>query len=177
MQGGRWPVRGLTAVFAVVALAGCGTSLADLNFRVDDRLHFVSPEVRSTVRPPVAIAWQMDDFRIAGQGSEPPSRGVGYFAIFVDQKTVKPGHTLADVAEGDTLCEGAPNCPNETYLANHGVYTTTNQSFEIPQIPNLPGSKEELQLHAVTIVLMDTAGRRIGESAWEIALRIKKVGF
>ncbi|MFI6603645.1 hypothetical protein ACIBHX_46070 [Nonomuraea sp. NPDC050536] len=166
------------AIVAVVALAGCGlTDLNDLNFRVDGRLHFVSPEARSTVKSSATITWTMDDFRIAARGSEPPSRDAGHFAIFVDQPPIEPGHTMDDVAEGDLLCEGSSSCPDETYLANHDVYTTTNKSFEIPSIPNLPGSKEELQPHTITIVLMDTSGRRIGESAWELDVRIKKVGF
>ncbi|TDD87320.1 hypothetical protein [Actinomadura rubrisoli] len=179
MKGGRWLARGATAVAAVVALAGCGlTNLDELNFRVDDRLHFVGPKARSTVKSPVTVTWTMDgDFRIAAKGSEPPSRGAGHFAIFVDQTPIKPGHTMEDVAKGDSLCEGAPNCPNEAYLTNHHVYTTTKKSFQIPSIPNRPGSKEELQPHTITIVLMDTSGRRIGESAWELDVRIKKVGF
>ncbi|MGW0808227.1 hypothetical protein [Nonomuraea sp. NPDC002799] len=178
MKGGRRLAHGAMAIIAVVASAGCGlTELDDLNFRLDDRLSFVSPEARSTVRSPVAVTWTMDDFRIAAEGSEPPSHDVGYFAIFVNQPPIEPGHTMDDVAEGDSLCEGSPSCPDATYLTNHDVYTTTSTSFEIPSIPNLPGSKEELQLHAITIVLMDTSGRRIGESAWDLEVRIKKVGF
>ncbi|MFI6503948.1 hypothetical protein [Nonomuraea typhae] len=178
MKGGRWFARGATAMVAVAALAGCGlTDLDDLNFRTDDRLRFVSPQVRSTVKSPVTITWTMNDFRIAAEGSEPPSRGAGYFAIFVDQPPIEPGRTMDDVAEGDSLCEGSPSCPDQTYLAGHDIHTTTKTSFEIASIPNLPASKEELQLHTITVVLMDTSGRRIGESAWDLEVRIKKVGF
>ncbi|MEU5863250.1 hypothetical protein ABZ815_18915 [Nonomuraea sp. NPDC047529] len=178
MTGKPWLARGAMAIVAVVALAGCGlTDLDDLNFRVDDRLRVVGPEARSTVRTPVTVTWTMDDFRIAAAGSESPSHEAGYFAIFVDQPPIEPGHTMDDVAEGDPFCEGSPSCPDETYLTSHDIYTTTNQSFEIPSIPNLPGHKEDSQLHTVTIVLMDTSGRRIGESAWDLDVRIKKVGF
>lgn len=177
MAGGRWFARGATAIGAVVALAGCGlTHLDDLNFRVDDRLAFVSPEARSTVHAPVTIAWTMDDFRIAAQDSEPPSRDAGYFAVFLDQSPIEPGHTLADVADGDTLCEGRPGCPDKAYLVDHDVYTTTATSLELPVISDIPGSEEELQLHTITIVLMDTSGHRIGESSWQLDLRARKVG-
>ena len=177
MTGGRWLGRGVTVAAAVVVLAGCGlTRLDEVNFRVDDRLEFVGPEARSTVRAPLTVAWTMDDFRIAAEGSEPPSDEAGYFAIFVDQTPVKPGHTLADVAEGDDLCEGKPGCPDKTYLADHDVYTTTGTSIEIPAIPDITGSEEELQLHTITIVLMDSSGHRIGESAWQLDLRMPKVG-
>lgn len=178
LRGRRWLVRGAMAIVAVVTLAGCGLpDLDDLNFRVDDRLDFVSPDARSTVKPPVTITWTMDDFRIAAEGSEPPSDDAGYFAIFIDQTPIKPGHTMDDLAEDDSFCEDSPDCPDELYLANHDVYTTTSKSFEIPLIPNLPESNEELQLHTITIVLMDTSGRRIGESAWDLEVRIRKVGF
>jgi len=165
------------AVVAVVALAGCGiTRIGDLNFRVDDRLDFAGPEVRSTVRAPVTVAWTMDDFRIASDGSEPPSDDAGYFAVFVDQSPIKPGHTLADVADGDDLCEGRPGCPDKAYLVDHAVYTTTATSIELPVIADIAGSEEELQLHTITVVLMDTSGHRIGESAWQLDVRMRKVG-
>ena len=43
-------------------------------------------------------------------------------------------------------------------------------------IPNLPGNKDKKQLHTFVVVLMDTAGRRIGESAWELDLRLPRIG-
>jgi hypothetical protein len=165
------------AIVAAVVLAGCNlTHPGDLNFRIDDRLHFVSPEARSTVRTPVVVRWTMDDFRIAADGSEPPSDDAGYFAVFVDRTPIKPGHTLDDVADGDSSCEDSPDCPDEAYLANNDVYTTTTNEIEIPTIPNLPGSKEKVQLHTITVVLMDASGHRIGESAWQLDVRIRKVG-
>ncbi|HEU5033269.1 MAG TPA: hypothetical protein VFT62_00765 [Mycobacteriales bacterium] len=167
----------LTAVVAVL-LGGCGlTHLQDLNFRVDDRLHFTSPENRATVHQPLTVSWTMRDFRIAAQGSEPASDGAGYFAIFVDRAPIRPEQTMKAVAHGDRFCEQSPRCPDTAYLAQRQVYTTTKTTFRLPQIPNLVGSQEKLQLHSITVVLMDTAGHRIGESAWELDVRIPKVGF
>ncbi len=177
MADGRRLARVAVGLAAVFTLAGCGvTHLQDLNFRVDKRLHFVGPGARSTVHPPVTITWRMDDFRIAAQGSEPASHDAGYFAVFVDQTPIKPGHTMDDVANGDPLCQQSPSCPDKAYLADHNVYTTTTTSIEIPVIANISGSKEKLQLHVITIVLMDTSGHRIGESAWELDVRNRKVG-
>jgi len=165
------------ALAALVTVSGCGiTHLQDLNFRTDDRLHFVSPEPRSTNKQPVTITWTMDNFRVAAQGSEPASRDAGYFAVFVDQTPIKPGHTMDDVAKGDPFCQRSPTCPDKHYLADHRVYETTNTSIKLPLIPNITGSKAKLQLHAITVVLMDTSGHRIGESAWELDIRIPKVG-
>ena len=165
------------AIVAVVAVSGCGiTHLQDLNFRNDDRLHFVSPEARSTNKQPVTVTWRMDDFRVVPEGSEPPTRDAGYFAIFVDETPIKPGHTMDDVAKGDPFCQRSPSCPDKHYLADHRVYTTTDTSIKLPLIPNIVGSKEKLQLHSITVVLMDTSGHRIGESAWQLDVRIPKVG-
>jgi hypothetical protein len=57
------------------------------------------------------------------------------------------------------------------------VFTTTNTSLKLPLIPDLTNTKEKLQLHRITIVLMDTAGHRIGESAWELDVRIPKASL
>lgn len=161
----------------MLSLGGCGiTHLQDLNFRVDKRLHFESPKDRSTVHQPVTVSWRMDGFRIAAPGSRAPSRGAGYFAVFVDRTPIRPGRSMDDVAEDDPFCKQSPTCPDSQYLAQRNIYTTTKTSVAIPFIPNLSGNKEKLQLHVITVVLMDTSGHRIGESAWELDVRIRKVG-
>ena len=177
MAGGRRLARVAAVLVAMLTLAGCGlTHVQDLNFRVDKRLHFVSPKDRSTVHQQVTIAWRMDDFKVAAQGSQPQSRDAGYFAVFVDRTPIKPGHTMDDVAKDDPFCQRSPTCPDSDYLSQRNIYTTTKTSLDIPFIPNISGSKEKLQLHAITIVLMNTSGHRIGESAWELDVRIRKVG-
>lgn len=160
-----------------LALAGCGlTHMQDLNFRVDDRLHFRSPADRSVVRPPVTITWTMRDFALAAPGSAPPSRNAGYFAVFLDRSPVKPGATLRDVAGSDPTCLRNPHCPGPGYLRDHGVFVTTVPSLQLRLLPPILGGGSGLQLHTITVVLMDTAGHRIGESAWELDLRTPKVG-
>jgi hypothetical protein len=166
------------AAVAVLGLSGCGlTHLHDLSFRVDKRLSFTSPESRSTVHQPVTVSWTMKDFRIAAPGSEPPSRDAGYFAVFVDHTPIKPDQTMKSVASGDPACENDPKCPTRSYLRQRLVFTTTNTSLKLPLIPDLTNTKEKLQLHRITIVLMDTAGHRIGESAWELDVRIPKASL
>lgn len=178
MTGRRRLARCAGALVATLVLTSCGlTHLQDLNFRIDKRLSFVSPKDRSTVHQPVTISWTMKDFTVAAAGSAPPSRNAGYFALFVDQSPIRPGHTMDDVAAGDPFCQHSPTCPDKQYLADHRVYTTTNTLMKLPLIPNLTGNSEKLQLHTFTIVLMDTSGHRIGESAWELDLRIPKVGI
>src|SRR5947209_1725407 len=161
--------RAALTLAGAVLLSGCGiTHLQDLSFRVDNRLHFTTPKARTKLHQPVRLAWTIRDFRVAAPGSEPPSRDAGYFAVFVDSTPIKPGQTMRAVANGDHSCERDPKCPDTAYLEQHEVYTTTQLSMTLPQIPNVIGDREKIQHHTVTVVLMDTSGHRIGESAWQL---------
>jgi hypothetical protein len=165
------------AVGLVASLSACGLAhLQDLNFRVDDRLHFVTPKARTTVQQPLSVSWTMRDFTVAGPASAPPSRDAGYFGVFVDQAPIRPGQTLKAIGHGDAVCDRDPKCPDKAYLNSHYVFTTTATHLQLPRIPDLRGVREKLQLHSITVVLLDTGGRRIGESAWELDVRILKVG-
>jgi hypothetical protein len=178
VAGGRRFARCAAPLFAAALLAGCGlTHLQDLQFRADKRLHFVSPKARTTVHQPVTVTWTMSDFTVAGLGSQPPTRDAGYFAVFVDRAPIKPGHTLKDVGKGDPFCEHTASCPDRKYLRDHNVFTTTATGMKFPIIPSVQTDKSRVQLHTFTVVLLDTSGRRIGESAWELDLRIPKLGI
>ena len=176
VRGTRAIARCALALTAALTLSSCGlTHLQDLNFRIDKRLSFVSPKARTTVHQPLTIKWTMKDFTVEPAGSAPPSRDAGYFAVFVDKTPIRPGHTMKDVAVGDTFCQRSPGCPDKSYLAQHFVYTTTGTSMKFPLIPNINGNSDHLQQHTFTIVLMDTSGHRIGESAWELDVRIPRI--
>ena len=165
--------RGLAAgaVLSAVLVAGCG--LSNLQFTKDNRLHFTSPGSRQLVRTPVTLRWAISGFKAEKQGSAPPSPDAGYFAVFVDRAPVKPGQTLLTLA--DKSCRETPGCFNAQYLAERNVYTTTTDSFTIDQVPSL-NSRESVQVHEATIVLMNTAGQRIGESAWYVDFRLRASG-
>lgn len=166
------------AIATLAALAsGCTLQLSDLNFRVDDRLHFTAPDDRELVHLPVTISWTIRDFTVAAPGSQPPSRDAGYFAVFVDRAPVRPRQTLDAVASGDPACQADPRCPGPAYLAAHDVYPTTQMSVTLRHVDDLTGTNDKTQLHVATVVLMDTAGHRIGESFWHISFKLKKRSF
>lgn len=165
LRAGRgWAV----AVTAAVLMAGC--SLSNLQFIKDNRLHFISPAARQLVATPVTVRWSITGFRVEKPASSPPSTDAGYFAIFVDRAPIQPGQNLLSLA--DRSCRDTPGCFNAQYLADRNVYTTTTDSFTIPQVPSL-NSYENVQVHEVTIVLMNTVGQRIGESAWYLDFRLR----
>ena len=118
----------------------------------------------------------MSDFTAATQGSAPPSRSAGFFAVFVDQAPIQPGQTLKSVCKSDPFERGDRNCPTTSYLEGRRIFLTTDDRVTLQSIPNLVGNKDKKQLHSFVVVLMDTGGRRIGESAWELDLRLPRIG-
>lgn len=169
-QACRWVSRGAIrramslALLCALSLTGC-TDYSKLLYANDDRLDFTAPENRELVTTPLRVSWTIDEFTVVKPGSAEPADDAGYFAVFVDQAPIKPGHTLDDVADDDEACKRDPKCPDRLYLSDRGVYTTSKTSLVLEQIPPLD-NKEDIHLHDVTVVLLDSSGRRIGESAW-----------
>ena len=162
------------AVLCVLACSGC-VDLDEMQFVKDHRLEFQSPDDYELVELPLEVSWTMDDFEVLPKPEKgakrskvedpAPTEDAGYFAVFVDRSPIKPGRTLADVGDGDPLCEDNPSCPDRAYLEAEGVYTTRKPSVTLELVKAL-SSKERIQLHQVTVILLDSEGRRIGEHAW-----------
>ena len=114
-------------------------------FRVDERLTITAPEDRSEVTLPFTLTWDIEDFEIQSPGGEPPTSQAGYFAVFLDRSPVAPGARVVEARD---------------------VFTTTRTSL---RIENVPRSDEQ---HTATIVLVDTAGNRIGESAFGVTFEV-----
>lgn len=159
------------ATCALAALTGCG--LSNLAFVADHRLHFVQPVSRSLVTAPVTLRWSIRDFTVVGPHQGPPSSRAGYFAIFVDRAPIRPGQTVAAIAHGDRSCTRTPGCPDAQYLADRQVYVTNQTSFTLDQVAPFR-SRQKTQTHEATIILLDSSGRRIGESVWYRDFRIKQ---
>ena len=163
------------AALLLAACAGLPACTTDLAFRVDERLTFVTPEDRADVRLPVTIDWDIRDFEVVEPGSAEPSRDAGYFAVFVDRSPMPPGKPLRWLARNDRSCRADDGCPNEEYLRGRGVYTTTDTELRLDQLPRT-NDDEKVERHRVTVVLVDTDGRRIGESAFEIVFDVERTG-
>lgn len=161
---------------AMVTLVSCA-DWSQLAFRQDHRLRFIAPANGDVVRLPLKLNWTMDDFRIVRPGSGTGKPSAGYFAIFIDETPMEPGRTLRELAaEDDPSCEQDPQCPDREYLADRGIYTTTKTSLRLRSVLPL-SSDEPTQLHDVTVVLLDAAGSRIGESAWHLQFKLRKRTF
>ena len=105
----------------------------DVSFREDDRVTIVAPKDRATVTQPVTMQWEVTEFEITGPGS-PSGSDRGFFAVFVDRNPIAPGKSLDSVASDDSSCRRTPGCPDEAYLNNHGVFTTTDTAIVLPPL-------------------------------------------
>ena len=161
---------GLALLGVTAALSGCVPQ--GLAFKVDDRLTFTSPEDRAEVKLPVTLDWDIRDFEITEPGGE-PRKDAGYFAVFVDSTPMPPGKPLSWIARQDNSCRPADGCPDEEYLLVRGIYTTSETKLVIEELPR-SSDEDRRERHRATIVLLDASGKRIGESAFEIAFDIDR---
>lgn len=174
------PRRAVLAVAAAVsfllAATGCATSLHGLEFHNDNRMKILEPRQNELVSNPITLSWTMKDFTVAGPGAGPVADGTGYFAVFVDRAPVKPGQTLAAVAKHTPSCQNTTLCTTKSYLATEQVYTTTKDAITLPPIADLLNNNESTQYHTATVILLNTAGERISESAWSVEFRMQSSG-
>jgi hypothetical protein len=164
-----WLRRALVAA-AVVGMLPVVTSCG-LQFRNDHRLSFITPRENQKVSVPFPVRWRMSDFLVTGLRQGPTTSRTGYFALFVDRTPIKPGQTIAAVNADDPSCHDTRACLTPSYLAEKGVYTTTKTAVRLTEVADLSNHESE-QYHTATVVLMNTAGRRIGESAWSVEFKM-----
>lgn len=173
-----WPPAIVLLTVLLVAVGGSSACVADgLAFRTDTRVEITSPEDRSEVTLPLTVSWTVRDFRIVEPGDEVgEGQDAGYFGVFVDRAPQPPGETVGWVARDDPGCRPVDGCPDEEYLAVRGVYETTDTSMTFNQLPQPVGDPATRERHTVTIVLLDTEGRRIGESAFSVDFTVEREG-
>lgn len=160
------------AMTLLAGLTGCSTNVA---FRVDDRLAITAPKDRATVTLPLRMAWHVRDFTVLSQPDPTRTKAdAGYFAVFLDQAPVPPGRQLAYVARNDNRCKSSAGCPDKDYLASQGVYTTTTTELLIDSLPRDTAHPKRRERHRAVVVLLNGAGQRIGESAYEIAFDVDR---
>ena len=156
----------LAACALLALLPAC--AVHGLAFDNDHRVKFVSPRNRATVRLPVALHWRADAI------ARTPDKGP-FFAVFVDRAPIKPGQTLAAVA--DDSCKRTRGCPDLTYLRDQYVFVTRKTELTLNDVPKTRGQRTGArQLHEATIVLVDARGGRIGENSYSVDFIIKDAG-
>jgi hypothetical protein len=155
------------AVLVVCALAvltsGCGVS--GLAFRQDDRLSFVTPRDRSEVTLPLTVRWDVRDFDVPSDGS---------FAVFVDRAPQPPGKHIDWLARNDDACRPADGCPDVDWFEERDIFPTSDTQLTIERLPREDDGRRDL--HEITVVLLDGAGRRVGETGWTVEFQVARDG-
>ena len=77
------------------------------------------------------------------------------FGIFVDRAPVRPGRQVV-----------------ESVNRTDAVYTTSDTELVISEVYD--DQAEGRERHTATIVLVDPAGRRVGESAWDVTFEVDR---
>lgn len=156
----------VTPVLACLILLTTGCASIDaMAFREDRRLRFVTPGYREEVKLPAVVDWDV----LAALADDLASRRVAGFAVLLDQSPQPPGESLRYFARDDDACVAANGCPDGSYLADRGIFTTRETRFVFEQLPPRPEVNVEdgdIDVHEVTVILVDEGGRRLGESAW-----------
>lgn len=169
MRSPGW-VRATAAVLSLLAPAGCGVQ--GLNFREDTRVRITAPADRTQVGLPVTIEWEVSDFHITGPGERPAhGRDAGYFAVLIDRAPQPPGQPLSWHARDDDSCSTARGCPDEEWYAQRQIFTTTDTTFTVAHMATR--GDERRDFHEAVIILLDTDGRRIGESAFAVEFELR----
>jgi hypothetical protein len=141
-----------------VAAAGLLTacSLEGLAFRDDPPVTFTAPTAGSSASLPLHVDWTAP--ALGDDGSS--------FAVFVDRIPIAVGADIESVAEGDDDCAASPGCPDEEYLRERGVFTTTNTELVLDALRDTrPVERpQDPDRHEVTIVVLDGGGHRIDET-------------
>lgn len=155
----RWGVAA-AATLALLSLAGCGGASGALT--VDDSVEIVHPAPLQVVSTPFDVRWTGD--LAAGEA----------FAVFVDRDPVAPGESLAEAFAEE--CDGEAGCPDEVFLSTRGVHVTDRNEVAVPLLLPRGGADgaPDLEVHHVTVVVVDEAGVRLGERAWATELRVAR---
>jgi len=153
------------------ALLASGCSVHGLSFVEDDRLSLQAPSDGASVTLPVRVSWSVKDFTVTGP-TEHAASGTGYFGVFVDRAPPAPGDTVESLVRNDKACKAIAGCPNVEFLAHRGAYTTTATNFVLDRLPDI-STTDEHGSHDVIVVLLDGAGRRIGEGAVHAEFRVR----
>ncbi len=161
----------VAAACCLLLVAGCVPQ--GLAFRVDDRLTITSPKDRAEVTLPLTVSWQVRNFTVVGPGEPSTGKDSGYFAVFVDQAPQPPGKRLSWVARKDHTCRPAEGCPDAQYLAARHIFSTTDTHLTFEQLPR-PSNEHRKEWHSITVVLLDPSGKRIGESAYQIDVQVRR---
>lgn len=154
----------LVAFVASLAAVTSACATSGLSIRQDKRVDITAPADGEKVALPARIAWSVKDFRVGSAH--------GSFGVFIDQTPQRPGRTLQSLFAHSEECRGLTGCPDKSFLARHNIHQTSATAFTLDHLPAKSGTSKGRQFHEVTVVLLDAAGKRVGEGAWAVRFEV-----
>lgn len=148
----------VAATLVVVLATGCREGLA---FRQDDRVAITEPADRTVVTVPFEVGWQVHDLP---EGTR--------FVLLVDRTPPPPGEDLSWLARHDPACAGAVDCLATDRLRRMRIEVTDRTAAVVDSVPR--PSRPGPDLHEVTVVLLDAAGRRLGEAVATVTVEVDR---
>lgn len=156
----RTVIRCAAAAVALSA-AGCAEFGTDgLLLRADDSIELTAPVDGAEVSAPLQVSWTDDA----------PRAGGGY-VVLLDRAPMPPGEDVAWFARDDDTCLPNQGCPDEVWLARRGITVTSETSVSVAILPARAESREGAP-YDVTVVRLDAEGRRDGEAAFSVQVRL-----
>lgn len=161
----------LLSTVLVITLLVAGCDVSRMMFVQDHRVAITAPADRDTVTLPFTLRWQTHGFAVTGRDGQRASNS-GYFAIFVDRAPMPPGQTLEWLATQSDSC-GSEACGSVDRLSD--VYTTSDMSLELRQLPAV-NKTDTTERHEAVVILLDGTGTRIGESGFYVRFDFERKG-
>jgi hypothetical protein len=149
-------LRRALVILVSLVLGACGESVA---FVRDDRITIEFPTSLQRVQAPFEIRWSDD------------GRAPAAYVVFVDRDPIAPGESLRELA--DDACDGRSGCDTPAFYASRRIHLTTEPRVQVATLTPLGGTggRSKHRVHQATIVLLDSDGRRDGESSWSVEFR------
>lgn len=148
---------------AACALASSSCAVNGLSFTEDDRVSISHPKAGETVTLPFELAWS--------------AKGVNQrFAVFFNSAPMRPGRDLRSLVSEQDPCRNDPACPTPQWLEGRSVFVTSEPRLRVAALPDRRSNNRSRDRHEASIVLVDEAGRRVGESSFVTEFVVERGG-
>jgi hypothetical protein len=141
------------AIVALVAALVGGCAYHGLQFVHDDRVQIVSPREGERVTLPFTVDWEVKGY-------------TGRFGVVFDRAPMSTKKGLLSLVGRDDPCRRKSDCPDKTWLTQHGVYIVEGGRLRVNFLEDLRASHNVADRHTMSIVLLDEANHRVGEATW-----------
>ncbi|MEA3020525.1 MAG: hypothetical protein QOI47_2049 [Actinomycetota bacterium] len=142
---------GVIGLLLAALVGGCAYN--GLQFVRDDRLQIVGPRENERVRIPFTVDWKLKGY-------------TGRVGVFFDRAPMATKKGLLSLVGRNDPCRRRSDCPDTTWLSQHGVYVVDRAPLRVDFLEDLRASHNVADRHTMSIVLLDGANRRVGEATF-----------